>query len=65
MAPVQHDFNNKYDRSKFNKLVENIDKDVSHIIYNIIRVKIPIIVEVVTNNAYGNIKVPLLPKEGH
>jgi formiminoglutamase len=64
MAQVQHlDFNNIDDRSKFNKLVENIDKDVSHIIYNIIELgKTPIIIGGGHNNAYGNIKGTALAK---
>lgn len=51
------DFNDIDDRSKLSQLVEKIDKEVSHIIFNIIKAgKIPIIIGGGHNNAYGNIK---------
>ena len=51
------DFNDIDDRSKLSQLVEKIDKDVSHIIFNIIKAgKTPIIIGGGHNNAYGNIK---------
>jgi formiminoglutamase len=51
------DENNKIDRKKLFKLVENIDKEVAHIISIIIKAKkIPIIIGGGHNNAYGNIK---------
>jgi formiminoglutamase len=64
MAEVEHlDFNSIDDRSKLNKLVENIDKDVSHIIYTLIELgKTPIIIGGGHNNAYGNIKGTALAK---
>jgi formiminoglutamase len=44
--------------------VKKIDKDVSHIIFNIIKLgKIPIIIGGGHNNAYGNIKGSALAKE--
>jgi formiminoglutamase len=57
------DFNNIADRSKFSQLVEKIDKDVSHIVFNIIKSgKIPIIIGGGHNNSYGNIKGAALAK---
>jgi formiminoglutamase len=51
------DFNDIDDRSKLSQLVEKIDKEVSHIIFTIIKAgKIPIIIGGGHNNAYGNIK---------
>lgn len=64
MREVEHlDFNDIDDRSKLSQLVEKIDKDVSHIIFNIIKLgKIPIIIGGGHNNAYGNIKGSALAK---
>lgn len=57
------DFHDIDDRSKLNQLVEKIDKDVSHIIFNIIKAgKTPIIIGGGHNNAYGNIKGTALAK---
>jgi formiminoglutamase len=64
MKEVEHlDFNDVDDRSKLSQLVERIDKDVSHIIFNIIKAgKIPIIIGGGHNNSYGNIKGAALAK---
>jgi formiminoglutamase len=64
MKEVEHlDFNDIDDRSKLSQLVERIDKDVSHIIFNIIKAgKIPIIIGGGHNNSYGNIKGAALAK---
>jgi formiminoglutamase len=64
MKEVEHlDFNDIDDRSKLSQLVEKIDKDVSHIIFNIIKCgKIPIIIGGGHNNSYGNIKGTALAK---
>ena len=57
------DFNDIDDRSKLSQLVEKIDKEVSHIIFNIIKSgKTPIIIGGGHNNAYGNIKGSALAK---
>ncbi len=57
------DFNNLDDRIKQSQLVEKIDKEVSHIIFNIIKAgKTPIIIGGGHNNAYGNIKGSALAK---
>ncbi|WP_281299357.1 formimidoylglutamase [Flavobacterium limnophilum] len=57
------DFNQFDDRVKLSQLVEKIDKDVSHIIFNIIKSgKIPIVIGGGHNNAYGNIKGTALAK---
>jgi formiminoglutamase len=57
------DFNDIDDRSKLSQLVERIDKDVSHIIFNIIKAgKTPIIIGGGHNNSYGNIKGAALAK---
>lgn len=57
------DFNNLDDRIKQSQLVEKIDVEVSHIIFNIIKSgKIPIIIGGGHNNAYGNIKGSALGK---
>ena len=57
------DFNDIDDRSKLSQLVEKIDKDVSHIVFNIIKAgKTPIIIGGGHNNAYGNIKGAALAK---
>jgi len=56
-------FNNVNDRSKLSQLVEKIDKEVSHIIFNIIKSgKTPIVIGGGHNNAYGNIKGTALAK---
>ncbi|MFV8360008.1 formimidoylglutamase [Flavobacterium sp. LS1P3] len=64
MKEVEHlDFNDIDDRSKLSQLVEKIDKDVSHIIFNIVKLgKIPIIIGGGHNNSYGNIKGTALAK---
>ena len=64
MKEVEHlDFNDIDDRSKLSQLVEKIDKDVSHIIFNIIKSgKTPIIIGGGHNNSYGNIKGTALAK---
>lgn len=55
--------NNANDRTKLNQLVERIDKEVSHIIFNIIKSgKTPIVIGGGHNNAYGNIKGTALAK---
>jgi formiminoglutamase len=57
------DFHDIDDRSKLNQLVEKIDKDVSHIIFNIVKAgKIPIVIGGGHNNSYGNIKGTALAK---
>jgi len=57
------DFNKFDDRVKLSQLVEKIDKEVSHIIFNIIKSgKIPIVIGGGHNNAYGNIKGTALAK---
>ena len=57
------DFNDIDDRSKLSQLVEKIDKDVSHIIFNIVKSgKIPIVIGGGHNNSYGNIKGSALAK---
>jgi formiminoglutamase len=51
------DQNNPEDRKELFKIVENIDKEVSHIVYNIVKAgKTPIIIGGGHNNAYGSIK---------
>ncbi|MGZ9736094.1 formimidoylglutamase [Flavobacterium sp. GNP002] len=64
MKEVEHlDFNDIDDRSKLSQLVEKIDKDVSHIIFSIIKLgKTPIIIGGGHNNSYGNIKGTALAK---
>ncbi|WP_456314488.1 formimidoylglutamase [Pseudomonas shirazensis] len=57
------DFNDIDDRSKLSQLVERIDKEVSHVIFSIIKAgKTPIIIGGGHNNAYGNIKGSALAK---
>ena len=57
------DFNDIDDRSKLSQLVEKIDKEVSHIIFTIIKAgKTPVIIGGGHNNAYGNIKGSALAK---
>jgi formiminoglutamase len=56
-------FNEFDDRVKLSQLVEKIDKEVSHIIFNIIKSgKIPIVIGGGHNNSYGNIKGTALAK---
>jgi formiminoglutamase len=64
MKEVEHlNFNNSDDRSKLSQLVAKIDKEVSHIIFSIIKSgKTPIIIGGGHNNAYGNIKGAALAK---
>lgn len=64
MKDVEHlDFNDIDDRAKLSQLVEQIDKDVSHIIFNIVKSgKTPIIIGGGHNNSYGNIKGSALAK---
>jgi formiminoglutamase len=64
MKEVEHlDFHDIDDRSKLSQLVEKIDKDVSHIIFNIVKAgKTPIIIGGGHNNSYGNIKGTALAK---
>jgi len=64
MKDVEHlNFNNVNDRTKLSQLVEKIDKEVSHIIFNIIKSgKTPIIIGGGHNNSYGNIKGTALAK---
>jgi formiminoglutamase len=51
------DSNIKEDRKELFKIVEKIDKEVSHIVSSIVKLdKIPIIIGGGHNNAYGNIK---------
>lgn len=62
-AVQQLDFNSTSDRKKLSLLVEKIDKEVSHIIYTIVKAgKIPIIIGGGHNNSYGNIKGTALAK---
>ena len=59
----QLDFNDIDDRSKLSQLVTKIDKDVSHIVFNLIKLgKTPIIIGGGHNNSYGNIKGAALAK---
>lgn len=64
MAAVENlDFNDNNDRKKLSQLVEQIDKEVSHIIFNIVKAgKTPIIIGGGHNNSYGNIKGTALAK---
>ena len=56
-------FNDIDDRSKMSQLVEKIDKDVAHIIFNLVKLdKIPIVIGGGHNNSYGNIKGTALAK---
>lgn len=51
------DFTVTEERKQLSKLVEKIDKEVAHIIFNIVKAgKIPIVIGGGHNNAYGNIK---------
>lgn len=59
----QLDVNTKEDRKHFFKMVEKIDKEVSHIVCQIIKAgKTPIVIGGGHNNAYGNIKGLALAK---
>lgn len=59
----QLDFNDIDDRAKLSQLVEQIDKDVSHIIFSIVKLgKTPIVIGGGHNNSYGNIKGSALAK---
>jgi formiminoglutamase len=64
MKEVEHlNFHDIDDRSKLNQLVEKIDKEVSHIVFNIIKAgKTPIVIGGGHNNSYGNIKGTALAK---
>lgn len=64
MVAVENlDFNNTEDRKKLSLLVDQIDKEVSHIIFNIVKAgKIPIVIGGGHNNSYGNIKGTALAK---
>jgi len=56
-------FHEAEDRKKLSELVEKIDKEVSHILFNLVKIgKIPIIIGGGHNNAYGNIKGLALAK---
>ncbi len=56
-------FNNISDRTKLSQLVAKIDKEVCHVVFNIIKSgKIPIIIGGGQNNSYGNIKGTALAK---
>jgi len=57
------DFNSMEERQLLSKAVEKVDKEVSHIIFTIVKAgKIPIIIGGGHNNAYGNIKGTALAK---
>lgn len=57
------DFNIMEERQELSKAVEKVDKEVSHIIFTIVKAgKIPIIIGGGHNNAYGNIKGTALAK---
>ncbi|HEX8270316.1 MAG TPA: formimidoylglutamase [Flavobacterium sp.] len=57
------DFNIIDDRLKLSQLVERVDKDVSNIIFTIVKAgKIPIVIGGGHNNSYGNIKGTALAK---
>lgn len=64
MEAAQHlNENNPEDRKQLFKIVEQIDKEVSHIIFSIVKAgKIPLIIGGGHNNAYGNIKGTALAK---
>ena len=64
MEQVQNlDYNVLDDRKKMNELVVKIDKEVAHIITQIVKIgKIPIVIGGGHNNAYGNIKGTALAK---
>jgi formiminoglutamase len=57
------DFNLMEDRMELSRMVAEIDKDVAHIIFMIVKAgKIPIVIGGGHNNAYGNIKGTALAK---
>ena len=57
------DFNSTLDRKRMSELVTQIDKEVVHIITQIVKAgKIPIVIGGGHNNAYGNIKGTALAK---
>lgn len=57
------DFTEIKDRMEMSRIVRSIDKEVSHIVFSIVKAgKIPIIVGGGQNNAYGNIKGTALAK---
>ena len=57
------DQNKPEDRKQLFKIVEQIDKEVSHIVFSIVKAgKIPIIIGGGHNNSYGNIKGTALAK---
>ena len=57
------DFTISEDRVRLSQTVEKIDKEVAHIIFNIVKAgKIPIVIGGGHNNAYGNIKGTALAK---
>ena len=59
----EFDYHNIENRKELSKLVEKIDKDLTHIICTIVKAgKIPIIIGGGHNNAYGNIKGTALAK---
>lgn len=59
----QLDFHSIDDRKKMSELVVKIDKEVAHIITQIVKIgKIPIVIGGGHNNAYGNIKGTALAK---
>lgn len=59
----QFDYQNSEDRAHLSKIVEKLDKEVTHIIGKIVKAgKIPIIIGGGHNNAYGNIKGTALAK---
>jgi formiminoglutamase len=64
MEEVQQlDFHVTADRKKMNELVERIDKEVTHIVTQLVRAgKIPIVIGGGHNNAYGMIKGTALAK---
>lgn len=59
----EYDYHKVEDRLLLSKLVEKIDKDLTHIICKIVKAgKIPIVIGGGHNNAYGNIKGTALAK---
>ncbi len=57
------DFNDTQQRAKLSRLVEKIDREVTHIIFTIVKAgKTPIIIGGGHNNSYGNIKGAALAK---
>lgn len=64
MQAIRHlDFNTTSDRKKMSELVVKIDKEVAHIVTQIVQAgKIPIVIGGGHNNSYGNIKGSALAK---